>query len=579
MLTRLRLRRLGVIDDAVLDLAPGLNVLTGETGAGKTMVVSGLGLLLGTRADPALVRSGAKDAVVEGVVDLSAGHPALVRAADAGAEDDDGELVLVRTVAAAGRSRAHVGGRTAPVGVLGELGEMLVVVHGQADQWRLRSPEEHRVMLDDSDPAIAPLKRAYREAYEAYTSARDELARLRELDERRTSEADALRAGLADLERLDPQPGEDVALAAESERLSHVDGLRTAAGTAQGALVGDDASGEMTVSVSDLLAQARSALSGAGAHDDELAGYDGRLAEVATLVSECASDLSAYLAGLDADPARLEQVEDRRAELTRLTRAYGDTVDAALAWGQRAAARLDELESAHERAAGLVEEVERLLTALRSAAARLTEARTAAAGRLATAVTAELAHLAMGKAIIEVVVEPRASGPIPGDDGHPPLGTTGADDVDIRMASGPGLPLRTVAKAASGGELSRVMLALEVVIAGAGGSAVPTFVFDEVDAGIGGRAAIAVGARLAALARHAQVVVVTHLAQVAAHADNHLVVRKTDDGHVTESDVVAVTGDEREREIARMMAGVDDTEAALDHARELLRTAARSEAT
>ena len=537
------------------------------------MVVSGLGLLLGSRADASLVRTGAKDAVVVGVLDLPEGHAALVRAAEAGGEDEDGELVLVRTVAAQGRSRAHVGGRQAPVGVLGELGEMLVVVHGQADQWRLRSPEEHRVMLDDSDPAIAPLKTAYRDAYRAYTAARDELSRLAELEARRTSEADALRAGLADLERLDPQPAEDEKLAAESMRLSHVDGLRTSAGTALTALVGDDSYGDGVASVADLVGQARAALSGAGAHDDELASYDGRLAEIATLVSDCAGDLGSYLAGLDVDPERLEQVEARRAELSRITRAYGDSVDAALAWGQRAAARLDELETAHERAAGLEDEVARLLAALRAAAGDLTAARTAAAGTLAKAVSAELAHLAMGKALIEVVVEPRSAGPVPGDGDHPPLGTTGADDVDIRMASGPGLPLRTVAKAASGGELSRVMLALEVVIAGAGGSAVPTFVFDEVDAGIGGRAALAVGARLAALAQHAQVVVVTHLAQVAAHADRHLVVRKADDGHVTESDVVVVEGEERVREVARMMAGVDDTEAALDHARELLSSA------
>lgn len=430
-------------------------------------------------------------------------------------------------------------------------------------------------MLDESDPAIAPLVRAYREAYTRYTGARAELAHLRELDERRTSEADALRAGLADLERLDPQPGEDLALAAESERLSHVDGLRTAAGVAQGALVGDDTSAELAASVADLLAQARAALTGAGTHDEELAAIEERLAEVATLTSECASDLSAYLAGLEVDPGRLAEVENRRADLGRLTRAYGDSVDAALAWGQRAAARLDDLEGAHERAAGLEGEVEEMLATLRQSADMLTRARTAAATRLAEAVTGELAHLAMGKAVVECLVEPRRSGPIPGDDTHPPLGTTGADDVDIRMASGPGLPTRTVAKAASGGELSRVMLALEVVIAGAGGSAVPTYVFDEVDAGIGGRAALAVGSRLAALAEHAQVIVVTHLAQVAAHADHHLVVRKTDDGHVTESDVVAVTGEEREREIARMMAGVDDTEAALGHARELLVTARR----
>ena len=560
MLQELRIQRLGVIDDAVLDLHPGLNVVTGETGAGKIMVVTGLGLLLGARSDAGLVRSGEANAVVEGLVDVPVDHPAGVRAAEAGADVSDG-LVLVRSVSAEGRSRAHVGGRSAPVGVLAEVGEHLVAVHGQADQWRLRQSDQHRAVLDTfGGAAVREAAQAYTTVYDEHEAAVRELAELRQQGRERAQEIEVLEHGLAQLEQLDPQPGEDADLRVEDERLSHAEGLRTASAQALVHLAGDEEyAAEPVPNAMAVVAAARQALAGEVEHDPALRELDRRLAEVGYLVGDLAADLSSYVTDVDVDPGRLAFVQQRRADLTALTRKYGDTIDDVLEWGRAAAKRLDTLLGSDSR----IEELEQLVGELAArrdtAAAALTAARTEAAAALAEAVTAELAHLAMGSATIEVRVSPRAAGPA----------RHGADDVEVMLAANPGAPARTVAKAASGGELSRVMLALEVVTGASGGVDVPTFVFDEVDAGVGGAAALDVGARLAALARHAQVVVVTHLPQVAAYADRHLVVRKANDGHITSSGVHAVEGEERLRELARMMAGVD-TGTSLEHARELV---------
>ena len=560
MLQELRIQRLGVIDDAVLDLHPGLNVVTGETGAGKTMVVTGLGLLLGARSDAGLVRSGEANAVVEGLVDVPVDHPAAVRAAEAGADVSEG-LVLVRSVSAEGRSRAHVGGRSAPVGVLAEVGEHLVAVHGQADQWRLRQSDQHRAVLDTfGGAAVREAAEAYTTVYDEHEAAVRELAELRQQGRERAQEIEVLQHGLAQLEQLDPQPGEDADLRIEDERLSHAEGLRTASAQALVHLAGDEEyAAEPVPNAMAVVAAARQALAGEVEHDPALRELDRRLAEVGYLVGDLAADLSSYVTDVDVDPGRLAFVQQRRADLTALTRKYGDTIDDVLEWGRTAARRLDTLLGSDSRIEELEQLVEALAARRESAATALTAARTAAAAALAEAVTAELAHLAMGSATIEVRVSPRAAGPA----------RHGADDVEVMLAANPGAPARTVAKAASGGELSRVMLALEVVTGASGGVDVPTFVFDEVDAGVGGAAALDVGARLAALARHAQVVVVTHLPQVAAYADRHLVVRKANDGHITSSGVHAVEGEERLRELARMMAGVD-TGTSLEHARELV---------
>ena len=573
VLLQIRIAGLGVIAEAVLRLHPGLTVLTGETGAGKTMVVQGLGLLLGSRADPALVRSGCTSLSVEGIVHLPADHPARLRAEDAGGELDGDELVLVRTVTAEGRSRAHIGGRSGPVGVLSEIGEHLVAVHGQADQWRLRRPDEHREVLDAyGGNAVGEALAAYRQVYAALTAALSERDTLRGLDRDRTREIDSLTAALEHVERIDPQPGEDEALRAEDSRLAHAEGLREAAGAAHGLLLGDDgyaADPADQVPATELLGRARSHLGPVSRHDARLAALDERLAEAGYLVADIGADLAAYLADLDVDPARLAWVQQRRADLAGLTRRYGESIDEVLAWSGQAAARLALLQSSDDRLAELDTAVAALSDAVTASAARLTSARRGAADRFEAAVGAELAHLAMGSARVQVAVTARAPGP------H------GADDVEIQLAANSGAPARSVGKAASGGELSRLMLAIEVVSASAGavgstgGTAatprtpVPAFVFDEVDAGVGGKAGLDVGARLAELATHAQVVVVTHLAQVAAFADRHLVVHKSDDGSVTASAVSEVTGDERLRELARMMGG-GTSDAGLEHARVLL---------
>ncbi len=565
MLQEIHIRDLGVIDDAVVPLHPRLTVLTGETGAGKTMVVSGLGLLLGARGDTALVREGAERAVVEGIVELPASHPAAVRAADAGADVEDG-LVLVRTLTAAGRSRAHVGGRSAPVGVLAELAEHLVAVHGQADQWRLRSGEEHRDLLDSygGEPLLR-LRERHESLHDERSTASRALADLRDRAQERARELEILELGLTQVGDAAPAPGEDEQLRAESMRLTHATDLRAAAEEAAALLSGsEEAYAGDVASVADLLGRVRAVLAQAADRDPALGDLATRATELGHLVAELGSDLVSYATGVEVDPARAEWVEDRRAVLGALTRKYGPTIEDVLAWSEGAARRVAELSGAEDRVDALAERLARLDAELAEVREQLSAARRAAAGELGARVTEELAHLAMGSACVEMAVEPR-----------PAPARHGADDVEIRLAAGPGATARPVTRAASGGELSRVMLAIEVVTADRAGL-VPTYVFDEVDAGIGGAAALDVGSRLARLARHAQVVVVTHLAQVAAYADRHLVVTKADDGHVTASGVVEVTGRDRERELARMMAGVQ-SDTARRHARELVAQVASRE--
>ncbi|MFC7596601.1 DNA repair protein RecN [Terrabacter sp. GCM10028922] len=577
MFSQMRIRGVGVIDDAVLELSPGLNVLTGETGAGKTMVVSGLGLLLGERADSSLVRTGSESALVEGVVRLPLDHPALVRAEEAGADHDDGELVIARTIAAAGRSRAHVGGRTAPVSVLAELGEHLVAVHGQADQWRLKQGEAHRAVLDDfGGPELVALRDRVADLHDRWRESAREHDRLVSEARERAREIDSLTASLEEIEAVDPQPQEDVALRAEDERLAHADTLRLAAAQALADLSGDEYAAEPAPNVRDLIGSARAALAPATAHDEALAGLDERLHEVGTLVTDLSADLTAYLDDVELDPDRLAFVQERRAALGVLTRKYGESVDEVLEWSGRMAARLDELVTADDRVERLGAEVAQLESAVGEAAVALSDARRAAGDEFGTRVSEELAHLAMGKAVVHVDVRrrPDPEGVALADGERVRLSRHGIDDVEILLAANPGAAPRSVAKAASGGELSRVMLALEVVgsrtPSGEGVAGPPTFVFDEVDAGVGGRAALDVGARLAALAEHAQVIVVTHLAQVAAFADRHLVVHKADDGRITSSSVSVVDGDARLRELSRMMGGDPDSEAGLAHASDLL---------
>jgi len=617
MLEEVRISGLGVIDEAVLELSPGFNVVTGETGAGKTMIVSGLGLLFGTRADPARVRPGADRASVEGRLSVAPDGPVARQVDEAGGDLDDGgaALILSRSVSAEGRSRAYAGGRAVPVSLLISLADDLVAVHGQADQQQLLKPGRQREALDRFAGAeLGALLARYQRAYQRHRDVRNELDELTSRAREREHEAEDLRRGLAEIERLEPVEGEDLELLAEEERLSHADALHSAATTAHEALLGDPSSGSYEAADAvTLLAGARQALEAAAHHDTALAALGARVSEAAYLVSDVAADLASYAQSVEADPVRLAAVQERRAELTRLIRQFGDTatvsggeraggpggegsagpgegsggpgqgsggpgegsggagqdaasgVSAVLSWARRAGARLAELEGADDRIAGLAEEETALATEVGMLAGQLSAARKEAADRFAADVTAELAALAMPHARLTVAVTPlRETGP------H------GADEIEIRLSAHPGAPALPLHKGASGGELSRVMLAIEVVFAGA--DPVPTFVFDEVDAGVGGKAAVEIGRRLARLARLAQVIVVTHLPQVAAFADTHLVLEKADDGSVTRSGVTRLDQAGRVKELSRMLAGLEDSEFGRAHAGELLSAAAAERA-
>jgi DNA repair protein RecN (Recombination protein N) len=567
MLEEVRINGLGVIDDAVLELSAGFTALTGETGAGKTMVVTALGLLFGGRADPARVRPGADRLAVDGRLRVSPQVAREVEYAGGDLDDDGTVLVLSRSVSAEGRSRAFAGGRPVPVSVLQLLADDLVAVHGQADQQQLLKPGRQRDALDRfAGPELAAVLADYRQVFARHGAVRDELESLRLAERERVAEADTLRHGLTEVEATSPVAGEDAALLAEDERLSNADALHAAASTAHEALAGDPAAASVGgPDAVTLLGAAGRALEAVRSHDPVLAGIADRLSEAAYLVSDAAAELASYTESLDSDPARLAAVQERRAALGRLIRAYGGAagdVAGVLDWAKQAASRLAELEGADDKIASLAAEEASLWSQVTSLADRLTALRSAAAARFASAVTAELTELAMPYASLTAVVT-----------GLDSPGPHGADDVEIRLAAHPGAPPLPLHKGASGGELSRVMLAIEVVFAGA--DPVPTFVFDEVDAGVGGKAAVEVGRRLARLARSAQVIAVTHLPQVAAFADNHLVVEKSGDGLVTESGVMRLDRPGRVRELSRMLAGLEDSEFGQAHAEELLAMAAR----
>jgi DNA repair protein RecN (Recombination protein N) len=569
MLEEVRINGLGVIDEAVLELSAGFTALTGETGAGKTMVVTALGLLFGGRADPARVRPGADRAVVEGRLQVSA--PVAREVEEAGGDlDQDGQngavLVLSRSVSAEGRSRAFAGGRSVQVSLLQLLADELVAVHGQADQQQLLKPGRQRDALDRfGGPELARVLAAYREMFTRHRAVREELQALTSAERERAAEAETLRFGLAEIEAVSPVAGEDATLLAEDERLSNADALHAAAAAAHEALTGDPAAAAVDgTDALTLLGMAGRALEPVRSHDPVLAGLAERLSEAAYQVSDVAAELASYTESLDSDPVRLAAVQERRAALSRLVRAYGGgsgDVAGVLDWAKQASSRLTDLEGTDDKITALAAEEASLASAVTSLASELTALRKAAATRFASEVTAELVDLAMPHAsLAAVVTELESPGPF------------GADDVEIRLAAHPGAPPLPLHKGASGGELSRVMLAIEVVFAGA--DPVPTFVFDEVDAGVGGKAAVEVGRRLARLARSAQVIAVTHLPQVAAFADNHLVVEKSDDGLVTSSGVMRLDQAGRVRELSRMLAGLEDSESAQAHAEELLALAA-----
>jgi DNA repair protein RecN (Recombination protein N) len=571
----IRIRGLGVIEDAELQMGPGLTVLTGETGAGKTMVVTGLNLLMGGRADPGSVRDGLGKAIVEGRLRVDPSGPAAARVSDAGGDVENGELLLSRTVSVEGRSRAHVGGRSVPVAVLAELADHLVAVHGQSDQHRLLRPTQKRAALDRyAGEAVSEPMSAYGGRYAALQAVEAELAEITTRSRERAQEADLLRLGLAEISQVEPRAGEEDDLAAEDARLAHADGLRAAALAAHACLASDESAGGPDDALA-LVAAARHALEPQQDHDPDLSALAGRLAEASYLLADVGADLASYAADIDTDPDRLAAVQQRRAALSALTRKYGENTHEVLAWADRAARRLLELGNDDERIDDLKRQQHELRAELSRLASRLSAARSAAAEHFGSAVEVELAALAMPQARVVVAVSRRPDPAGLAVDGESvAFDHTGIDDIEMLFSAHAGTALRPLQRGASGGELSRLMLAVEVVFAGA--DPVPTFVFDEVDAGVGGKAAVEVGRRLARLARSAQVLVVSHLPQVAAFADRHFRVVKSEDGWITRSGVVALDDDGRVQELSRMLAGLEGSATARAHAEELLATAASS---
>jgi DNA repair protein RecN (Recombination protein N) len=565
VIEELSIRDLGVIGEAVLPLGPGFTAVTGETGAGKTMVVSALGLLFGERADTGSIRSGAGQAWIEGRILVGRDGVVAERVREVGGDlddagdDSDAEVILSRSVSAEGRSRAVVGGRSAPISVLSELGDALVVVHGQSDQLRLKSQSAQRGALDSfAGAALAERLTEYRSLYESWQAHNSEIDALVTERSSRLREAEQLRAAIDEISAVAPVEGEDVELSDLAGRLTNLEELRLAAAEAREGISSESGDGPDTVGLID---SALRSLERVAHHDTALAPIVEALANASFIVSDISTQLASYVASLETDEVgELDRVQERRAQLTVLTRKYGPELSDVLAFAAEAEPRLLELDSDSDRIEQLSALVDDESAELTRIAAELTALRTAAGESLSAAVTEELGALAMPNARFVVEVQEREE-----------LGSTGRDLVQFLLRPHEGSEPRPLNKGASGGELSRVMLAIEVVLAAA--DPVPTFVFDEVDAGVGGASAIEIGRRLAALARTSQVIVVTHLAQVAAFATNHLRVEKDQDGPVTASNVVQLAGEERLAEMARLLSGLPDSESGLAHAAELLSTA------
>ena len=556
MIEQIRIRDLGVIADTTLTLGPGFTAITGETGAGKTMVVTALGLLMGERSDAGAVRSGADAARVGGLVRTE--DPQIVELVeDAGGEIEDGDLTLTRTVSSEGRSRASVGGSAAPVGSLAKLADRLFAVHGQSEQLRLRSSAAQREMLDRfGGSELLGLLADYQRAHSERRELEAELAGLSDARDERVREAARLREELEQIEAIDPQPGEEIELKQRIERLSNLEELRGATSAALRAIA-DDGDDPFASDASSLVDAALREIERVVSSDTQLEAVAESLRSLSFQLSDVGRELAGYASNLDQDgPGELAAANERLAALNGLLRLYGEDTAAVVAYGANSAARLGELEGDDERIALLERQLEIAREDELGLAAQLTAVRAAAAARLGTRVTAELHELALPDAEFVVELQPTE------------LGKFGADEVRLLLQPHPGASPRPLAKGASGGELSRVMLALEVVVAAS--DPVPTFVFDEVDAGVGGAAAIEIGRRLARLAQSSQVIVVTHLAQVAAFANNHLQVVKDSSGGFTQSSCRLLEGDERLAEMARLLSGLSDSESALAHAAELL---------
>jgi DNA repair protein RecN (Recombination protein N) len=560
MLRELRIENLLLIERAELRLGAGLNAITGETGAGKTVLAHSLDLLMGGKAKPQIVRPGAQEAWVEGVFDLPAGlldEPEMAELAERLPEGAE-EVVLGRRVSTGGRTSAFVAGRAASAADLKLLGGWLLAFFGQHEHRKLTISSAQMEVLDGfAGPEHLALRARYREAHRGCGRLAAELAELRERDGSRERDLDLFRCELAEIEEVAPDPAEQAELAAERERLRHAEGLREAATGAYGGVAGAEEDGG---GASLALAQAEALLQGVAGVDAGLDAIAARVAALAVELGDISAELRDYVEGIEADPERLAAVEERLEALDRLERKHGGSVESVLAHAAFCRKEIERLQNAEERGA----EAERALVAAEAEreklGRKLSEGRADAAAPLEARVAKELEGLAMPGATLEVGLEPHPDG----------FGAAGRETVELRVAPNPGIEPAPLREAASGGELSRVMLALSGLGESAGAG---TLVFDEIDAGVGGNTARVVGERLRALGDGRQVVCITHLPQVASLAATHFRLEKDLDGAKALATVECLDGEGVVEEIRRMLGGGRSDEAATRHARELLAAA------
>jgi DNA repair protein RecN (Recombination protein N) len=554
MLHALRIENLAIIEQLEVAFEPGFNALTGETGAGKSILIDALNLALGERADLSLIRAGAEKLRVNAVFELPNNPDLHAQLAALGVDLEDGMLYLSREVQASGRSIARINGQPAPIGTLKAIGDCLVDMHGQHEHQSLIKPSSHLEFLDRwlGEPALS-LREQLRQTVNALRQAERERETLIAREREREQMLDLYRFQVDEIRQANLQIGEDEQLETDARRLMHAEKLVALAANAHDALMGENGA-------YDQVAAATRCLNEIARIDPSVTSW-GELVESALVhLEEVARNLRTYAESMEYDPARLAEVIERQELIKRLKRKYGDTIEAVLQYADEAAAKLHALETQTERRAALETELARLQAEAHALCEQLSALRREGAQRFANAVQTYLCALAMERAHFVVEVRPK------------PLDTTGVDSVEFLFSANPGEPPRSLSKIASGGEMARMMLALKTVLADA--APVPTLVFDEIDAGIGGRTAHAVGEQIAQLARHFQILCVTHLPQIACRANHHLLIEKHTDDTATRVSVQPLTGEARVQEIARMLAGAP-TETALQHARELLQNAAK----
>lgn len=565
MLLCLRVKNLAIIDALEVEFASGMNVVTGETGAGKSILVNALSLVLGARAEPSIVRTGATEAEVEAQFDIS-DHPRVrekVREMDS---DSDDEVVLRRVVQASGRSRAYVNGRLASAAQLSELASGLCDISSQHEHHTLVEPGSHVHFLD-AFAELEPLRKQMVESYRELSEADEALHAYSDDSGKRFERADLLRYQIREIEELDPRPGEQQQLVEERDRLRHAERLLAVSGSAEDSLYARD----------DALC---SALARVLRSVEEIVALDARLQPIANQLSsahrdleDAARELGSYARGIVHDEARLAEVDDRLDALARVTRKYGGTIENCIAHKERAKQELATIELGTEHRETLEKARAAAEARARNVAQDLSIARKAAAARLGRSISQELAALAMGDATITVEVEPAK-----GRDGElsingARLSSTGIDRVEFLIATNPGETPRPLSKIASGGELSRAMLALKRVLAGLGPGGL--YVFDEVDSGVGGAVAEVIGRKIRDVSRHHQVICITHLAPIAVYADGHFRVQKSVDKGRTRSLIVRLSAEEAREEIARMLGGIEITKETRAAAREMIKSARR----